>query len=166
VGKGDRSVFRGRQRPDTADEAGTAAVEFALISILFFTLLFAMIQYSLYFWSTQSAANAARDAARRGAVGQTCAALQASVNSNVKLASGTVNVTRKYYDPGVTSNFEAATPTSPANNTNVRIVITYNSLNLHYPFVPFIKNGAVRETSLARVENFSTTTPTNWSNCP
>lgn len=50
-------------------ERGASAVEFAILSVVFLTLVFGMIQYSLYFWSTQSAANAARDAARRGAVG-------------------------------------------------------------------------------------------------
>jgi Flp pilus assembly protein TadG len=146
-------------------QGGAAAVEFALVSVLFFSLLFGMIQYSMYFWSTQSAANSARDAARRGAVGQTCAALRASVAANTKLISGTVTVTRKYYDSTVVSNFEAATPKTAANDRNVRIVITYNSVNLHYPFIPLPGGGAVRETSLARVENYSASVPTNWASC-
>lgn len=152
-----------RRRP----ENGAAAVEFALVAVfLFIPLLFAMIQYSFYFWSTQSAANAARDAARRGAVGQTCSDLLASVNANTKLIeSGTLTVTRRYYSPSATA-FTAANEVTPSNTANVRIVITYNSLNLHFPFVPFIQNGAVRETSLEKVENYTTTAPTNWNTCP
>lgn len=149
----------------TRSERGASAVEFALIALVFFTLLFGMIQYSLYFWSTQSAANAARDAARRGAVGQTCADLQTSVASNVKLASGTVSVTRKYYNPSVVSNFDAATPTTASNTSNVRIVITYNSLSINFPFIPLPHSGAVTETSVAKVENYSASVPSNWSAC-
>jgi len=153
------------RRTEARRERGAAAVEFALISVLFFTLLFGMIQYALYFWSTQSAADAARDAARRGAVGQTCADLQASVTTNTKLVSGTVTATRRYYDASVVSNFAAATPTTAANDRNVRIVITYNSLDLHYPFIPLPRSGVVTETSVAKVENYSASSPTNWANC-
>ena len=139
-------------------ERGAAAVEFALVATMFFTLLFGMIQYSLYFWSTQSAANAARDAARRGAVGQTCSELQNSVNSNVKLSSGNPTVSRKYYAAS-TTNFvpanEITAPPALSNTANVRIVITYNSLSINFPFIPLPHGGAVTESSVAKVENFS-----------
>jgi Flp pilus assembly protein TadG len=148
-------------------EGGAAALEFTLVGVfLFIPLLFAMIQYSMFFWSTQSAANAARDAARRGAVGQTCADLQASVNANIKLVqTGTLTVQRRYY-AATTTNYVLANEVSASNTANVRIVIVYNSTNLGFPFVPFFQNGAVRETSLAKVENYSATSPAaNWSNC-
>src|SRR4051794_14812877 len=154
-----------RARP-ARDDHGAAAVEFVLIAVfLFIPLVFTMMQYSFYFWSTQSAADAARDAARRGAVGQTCADLLATVTANVKLAQAAPTVTRRYYAP-TTTNYIPANETAASNTANVRIVISYNSVNLHFPFVPFIQNGAVQETSIAKVENYSAAAPTNWVNCP
>ena len=79
------------------DERGASAVEFALVLPLFCMLLFGIVQYGLFFWSAQSAANAARDGARRGAVGQTCAELTATTTSLVKFAQATPTVTRRYY---------------------------------------------------------------------
>lgn len=151
----------------TRDDRGAAAVEFVLVAVfLFIPLVFAMIQYSMYFWSTQSAANAARDAARRGAVGQTCADMLASVKANTELyQSGTLNVTRRYYAASTTSYIPANEHATPSNTDNVRIVITYNSVNLNLPFVPFMGNGKVTETSLAKVENYSSAAPSNWSPC-
>ena len=149
----------------TRSERGAAAVEFALVAVVFFTLLFGMIQYSLYFWSTQSAANAARDAARRGAVGQTCSDLQTSVASNVKVASGNPTVTRKYYAATTTNFVPANELATPTNSSNVRIVITYNTLSMNFPFIPLPHNGAVTESSVAKVENYSPSAPTNWAPC-
>jgi Flp pilus assembly protein TadG len=59
-----------RVRPGSrARESGAAAVEFALVSMVLITLLFGLLQYGWYFFSTQAATNAARDTARRLAVG-------------------------------------------------------------------------------------------------
>src|SRR5262245_25840238 len=155
-------VTRGRSRDDT----GASAVEFSLIAIVFFTLVVGMIQYSMYFWSTQSAANAARDAARRGAVGQTCADLNSQVASNTKLVqNGSMVVTRKYYAATTTSNYDTASTVTPATGTNVRVKITYNSYDLNFPFLPFLNNGQVTESAVARVENYTSTVPATFGPC-
>jgi Flp pilus assembly protein TadG len=52
-----------------ARESGAAAVEFALVSMVLITMLFGILQYGWYFFSTQAATNAARDTARRLSVG-------------------------------------------------------------------------------------------------
>lgn len=143
-------------------DRGASAVEFALIAVAFLTLCFGMVQYSLYFWSGQSAANAAREGARRAAVGQTCAELSTATTASIKLTSTTPVVVRRYYAATDTS---FSTPVSPAKGTNARIVITYNSLDLNIPLVPFIKNGAVRETSVSRVEFYDPAAASKWSNC-
>jgi hypothetical protein len=57
---------RGRDR--RADERGAVAVEFALIAMILFTLLFGILQFGLWFWSWQTGAHAAREAARFAAV--------------------------------------------------------------------------------------------------
>jgi Flp pilus assembly protein TadG len=134
---------------------GAAAVEFALVCIIFLTLVFGIIQYSMYFWSAQSATAAAREAARRAAVGdQSCLALQTATKSNVKLAAGTPKATRSYYAPTVTSG-----PSKPKGEAgdNVMVIITYDVIDFGFPFIPFA-SGAVSADAFARVEN-----PTNDS---
>lgn len=49
-------------------ERGAAAVEFALVSSLLFTVLFGMLQYGLYFNDSLSVRNGVREAARQGIV--------------------------------------------------------------------------------------------------
>ena len=141
-----------RQRGDGRREKGAAAVEFALICVLFLTLLLGMIQYSMYFLSTQSSAAAAREAARRAAVGdQTCVAMQAAAANNVRLASGAVTAKRAYYraaDTGFTTPV-----TTVVGGDNVKVTISYNSVDMKFPFVPFVTDGAVVSSAFARVEN-------------
>ncbi len=58
-------------------QRGAAAVEFALVSTVLVTLLFGILQYGWYFFSTQVATNAARDTARRLSVGDCTGANEA-----------------------------------------------------------------------------------------
>jgi Flp pilus assembly protein TadG len=55
---------RGRVR----GEDGAAAVEFAIVAVLFFTLVFGIIDFGFAFHSWNNTANAAREGARKGAV--------------------------------------------------------------------------------------------------
>ena len=50
-------------------ERGAAAVEFALISMVLMTLMFGILQYGWYFFSTQAATSGTREAARQLSVG-------------------------------------------------------------------------------------------------
>jgi Flp pilus assembly protein TadG len=141
-------------------DRGAAAVEFAFICIIFLTLVFGIIQYSMYFWSAQSATAAAREAARRAAVGdQNCSELVTAATSNVKLAvTGTVDASRSYFDPGVISG-----PSKAEGDVgdNVSVTITYNVVDFGFPFIPFASS-AVSADAFARVEN-----PTDDSvSCP
>ena len=60
--------MRGRFR---RDDQGAAAVEFALVSVLLFTLLFGIIQYGFLFFQYQAAASTAHEAARLFSLGPT-----------------------------------------------------------------------------------------------
>ena len=67
-----------RQR--RAGDDGAAAVEFALISGVLFTLMFGIMQYGLYFLQATAAEHAVREGARLAAVGRLdCAALAEAV---------------------------------------------------------------------------------------
>ena len=63
-----RDIHVLRRWRDKRSEQGAAAVEFALIAMLLFTLLFGIIQFSLWFWAWEAGGHAAREAARVAAV--------------------------------------------------------------------------------------------------
>lgn len=131
---------------------GAAAVEFALISVLLITLLFGILQYSLYFWSLQSGANAAREAARQAAVGElTCAEFEDAVLDNAQGEDGTqpIVAARTYYTDATMAT-EAA---PPVVGGVVKVTVSFHSFDLNFPFVPFINGGLVAEHGIARVEN-------------
>lgn len=50
----------------TPDEVGTSAVEFALVSALFFTLLFGIVEFGRAVWLYQSVSAASREGTRYG----------------------------------------------------------------------------------------------------
>jgi len=56
---------------DARRDEGAAAVEFAIVSVLLFTILFGIIQYGYAFFQIQSAESVAREAARLASVGIT-----------------------------------------------------------------------------------------------
>jgi len=59
-----------RMRHRSAErEGGAAAVEFALVSLILFPLLFGMMGFALVLWAQQSVDHAAREGARLAAVG-------------------------------------------------------------------------------------------------
>lgn len=67
MGMSARRTARGAARRRHASD-GAAAVEFALVSFLFFLVLFGIIQYGLYFNDSIGARQGVRESARQGAV--------------------------------------------------------------------------------------------------
>lgn len=63
-----RRAVRGSARGRRRSAGGAAAVEFALVSGVFFLLLFGIIQYGLYFNDSLNARQGVREAARQGVV--------------------------------------------------------------------------------------------------
>jgi len=57
---------RPSRRPPRDPQRGVAAVEFAIISILFFTIVMGTIEWGWYFFIHQRVVNAAREGARAG----------------------------------------------------------------------------------------------------
>jgi Flp pilus assembly protein TadG len=136
------------------DERGASAVEFALLAPIVFLLLFGLIQWGLYFWAAQGGSNAAREAARRAAVGDltSCTAFRQYVRDRIdSLGDGaSATITRTYANgPG---------NTKPAVEVGdlVTVTVTFHSLDLHVPFVPFVQDGRISQAAEARVENAPT----------
>ena len=71
----------GRRKLSFASEAGAAAVEFALVSILLFMLVFGIIEFVFAFHSWDATSNAAREGAREGAVRSDVAVIEARVRA-------------------------------------------------------------------------------------
>jgi Flp pilus assembly protein TadG len=132
-------------------EGGAAAVEFALIVPLLFLILFGTLQYGFYFFSLQAGNQAAREAARRAAVGDmpTCTAFVDYVKSRVGRANfgNTITVKRTYTN--------AAPNTLPATEVGdlVTVTVSYRSIDMNVPFIPTPGGTAQIETSAdTRVE--------------
>lgn len=131
---------------------GAVAVEFALIAPLLLLLVFGLIQYGFYFWSMQGGSSAAREAARRAAVGQpaTCAEFRDYVKDRIGVTGekDSADITRSYTD--VAGN--AVAPADVSVGDVVTVSVTFNSYDMNIPFVPFIDDGVVSQTADSRVE--------------
>lgn len=137
------------------NDRGAAAVEFALVVIPVFAILFGLIQYGMYFYSAQTGSNTANAAARQLSVGncQTDADLQKYVNDQLGAArSGTATATAAYTNP------DGSTPTAPEGANveiggTVTLTLTFDTINMHFPFVPFLSNAQITREVQARVED-------------
>lgn len=115
-------------------------MEFALVVPIIFLLLLGVLQYGYHFWSLSTASAAARDAARRYAVGaqQTCT-VQEAQNRARGAATGTVTV--------------SGPPSSPQVGQVFQVTVGFQSLDLGLPLIPLPANGYVSQTAQSRIEN-------------
>ena len=117
-------------------DRGAAAVEFALVSVLLFTLLFAIIQYGFLFFQFQAAAATAHEGARLAALGiDECPDFGRAVRdrgtANGLPAGAVTEVHVSYSDPNDPSVFDADRGVTAL----VRVVWTPTSFGV--PFVPY-----------------------------
>ena len=135
-----RNIHVLRRRRDQQGERGAAAVEFGLIALILFTLLFGIIQFSVWFWSWQTAAHAAREASRVAAVSP-CNATKITTAGTNALSGAPVTNT-----PTVT-----ITKTSPVKvGDDITVRVQFTTLNLGF-FPGF--SGSVDKSATSRVEN-------------
>lgn len=142
-------------RPVRSPDRGASAVEFALVLIPLLVIVFGLIQYGLYFWAAQTGSNTVNVAARQLTVGNcdTNAELVTLVQNRLgATAVGTPTVTRTYYD------INGATVLGPlASNAKVggtvKVEIAFDTIDLNFPFVPFLDDAKVSRQVVARVED-------------
>jgi Flp pilus assembly protein TadG len=137
------------------EQRGASAVEFALVVTPLLILFFGMVQYGMYFYSAQVGSHVANGAARQLSVGncQGGGALQSYVDNNLGAAStssATITTTWK--------NVDGTSPASPQAQKvtiggTVKVTISFQTLNMHFPFVPFLSDPKVERTVEARVED-------------
>ena len=143
------------------DDQGAAAVEFALVSVLLFTLLFGILQYGYGFFQMQATAATAGDAARLAVAGlydqgplNGCVAFGNTVAQEGEdngLPTGAVQQVK------VTWRDLSGGATAQRGGTAI-VQVTVLPTDLNYPFVPF-PNTITRSMS-AMVENVGDITTT------
>ena len=146
------AVFRRR------DEGGATAVEFALVMLPLLYLVFGIIQYGLYFYAAQSGTHAAGDAVRRIVVGDCkneSTELKPFLHTRLGSASTTsaanIDVTQVFKDA---SNASVVTPVVGGS---VTLTITFDAINMHFPFIPLPNSGEVERTVHGRIEDTTAT---------
>jgi hypothetical protein len=137
--------------PARGDDAGAAAVEFALVSVLLFTVFFGIIQYGYFFLQSSGAEHAAWAGARAASVGiDDCAAWKQVVKDSG--GSADVQSASAVRDP---------TAGPMVRGDAIKVTVIWTPLDLGLPFIPF--PGANQpETALARVERLGAVT----TGCP
>lgn len=117
-------------------------------------IVFGLIQYGLYFWSYQGGADIARSAARMAAVGDpaTCAAFRSRINAQISdIGTPTDSIIhRTYYDTAGTQVTGATAPISVGYT--VKVQVEFKTIDLGFPFVPFVNGGWVAQRAEARVD--------------
>lgn len=121
-------------------EQGAAAVEFGLIAILLFTLLFGIIQFSLWFWAWQAGGHAAREAARVAAV-TPCDTAKIQTAGQGPLGGAPVT-------SAATVSVSKTSPVKVGDSITVRV--QFGTLNLGF-FPGF--TGNIDKSATSRVEN-------------
>ena len=121
-------------------EQGAAAVEFALIAMLLFTLLFGIIQFSLWFWAWQAGGHAAREAARVAAVSP-CDTTKIQDAGKGPL-TGPPAATTATVTPSKTSPVKVGDP--------ITVQVTFESLDVG--FFPWL-DLTITKSATSRVEN-------------
>lgn len=160
--EGTRSVgdVKLKRLPDR-DSRGATAVEFALVMLPLIYLVFGIIQYGLYFYSTQTGTYAVQQGARRLSVGDctSTSALQTFLYS--KLGNGATSASAATsLSPQVAWNHTNADGTvSPVTQgtaqvgDSVTLSLKYPVLNMNFPFIPLPGGGLVYRSSTAMVED-------------
>jgi Flp pilus assembly protein TadG len=144
-------MSRGARGWSTRKEQGAAAIEFALVMLPLVVLLFGAIQYGLYFWAMQGGSDVARSAVRDSAVGDATAASCTDFRDGVKsqidgLSGDSATATIK-------RTFVYADGTGPLDEGDkVRISVQFKSIDMNFPFVPFVHDGQVTSTVTSRVD--------------
>lgn len=129
-----------RRRP-ARDERGATLVEFALVLPVVLAVLFGILQYSYLYWSRETAAATAREAARRMSVGTEWACTERE--AEVRAAQAAVGPDQP----------EAVVAYPDGRDIGDHVVVTVRLDTLDLGLLPVPDDGEVVETVRARIEN-------------
>jgi Flp pilus assembly protein TadG len=134
------------------EQRGASAVEFALVVTPLLILFFGMVQYGMYFYSAQVGSNTANATARQLSVGncQNATSLATFVDGQLGAAkTAPASITTTYKN----SDGTAATASTVKTGGTVTLSISFDTLNMNFPFVPFLSDPQIDRTVQARVED-------------
>ncbi|WP_295983242.1 TadE/TadG family type IV pilus assembly protein [uncultured Variovorax sp.] len=131
-----------RNRSAAHDQRGAYAVEFAMVFLIFFALLYAIISYGMLFAFRMGLQNAAEDGARAALRYQSTFAARATQAQTTALASSNwmpAAVTRNATATvcGVVSNNCIAPACGATWDTRCQMVVTVTATNLQMLLPPF-----------------------------
>jgi Flp pilus assembly protein TadG len=135
----ERELIKAVRAPARHNDDGAAAVEFALISTLLFTILFAIVQYGMIFYQLQAESSLVHDAARWAASGiDECQDFKDAVTDRATRSSipTPTNVAASFSGP-------------PGYPTEVTVQVTFSPTNFRLPFIPY--PGSITTQALASV---------------
>ncbi len=134
---------------------GAAAVEFALVLIPLLVVIFGLIQYGLYFYSAQGGSNTANAAVRQLSVGncQDSTAFGNYLDDQLGAASTDAHTT--FNEEWTKADGTAASGAADDGvlGGTVKLTISFHSINMHFPLVPFLSDSVIERTVEARVED-------------
>lgn len=144
-------------------EDGASALEVGLVAPIMFLMIFGIIQYGYLFWSLTTASATAREAARRLAVG--CAVTDVTNLAREHLLHpavdhASITVTHAYVDMDGSPVAEAR------RGGRVEVTVSFQSLDIGFPFVPVPDGGVVTENAVDNVENIPDSPLTDCSTVP
>jgi Flp pilus assembly protein TadG len=137
----------------TRDESGAALVEFALILVPFLLLVFGLIQYGIYFYAAQTGSHAVNTAARQLSVGKCTDPDELLDFVEAELgASAVANSTTVDTDYFMSDGSDASGADTVDVGGMVKVTITFDTINLEFPLLPYLDDGEVTREIDARVE--------------
>ena len=129
---------RASRRDKVGREDGAAAVEFAIVATLFFMLVFGIIDFGFAFHSWNNAANAAREGARKAAVSNDTAAIQARTIAAASTLDPTKLTVQRPVQPVAATAFNTCPPSASwVEGDLVRVVVNYQ-YNMITPVGSFV----------------------------
>jgi Flp pilus assembly protein TadG len=138
------AVFRRR------DEGGATAVEFALISIPLFAIVFGMIDYGWYFFASQTSGSAASTVTRRMQVGDCWGAGQALTLAK-KQAATVTSLSRQIDGSAEAPPTSADLGTAVVGTTQITVKVQANGKLIG--FFPLPNDGEITSTVQAQLEH-------------
>lgn len=109
-----------RSRRFAHDDEGAVAIEFAILAIPFFTLIFAILETTLVFFAGQILDSAVQDASRLTRTGQAQTANYTAANFRTAICNGLYGLfdcSQLRIKVSVVSNFSSATVTTPVQTS-------------------------------------------------
>lgn len=151
-------------------DGGTALVEFALLTPLFFLIVFGIIDFGSAYNQQHELRSAAREGARLASVDNGCAELNACTGQTADTQrNNLIAATRaRAYGIGNTSTIKitvsfAATPAKVGDSVILCLNWTFKSVSGYFPVAQFLDNRVLKakaEMRLERTPTFSAGTDT------